>query len=191
MNQLSIDAPSPVLIIVIDEMHRHPRDAIRPNGMSPSYLIKNHPDCQTAARTYSYLFTVAHVTETDLKLVSTRAGVGVEEEGRVVGEIFELNLVIERHGVIDFAMQRLYFVTGSESGFSGYQIQELLLWYYCIITLKRSFYSTRIFLWTPHLSTYGTLSILIPDDPDHTPTLLLGYFHTSYDIHISKLNNHT
>lgn len=114
--------------------------------MSPSYQVKNHSDCQTAARTHSYLFAIAHVTETDLKLVSTRAGVGIEKEGGMVGEIFELDLIIERHGVIDFAIKRLYFVTGSESEFSGYQSQEL-------------FYS--IFLWTPHLSTYETLTILI------------------------------
>lgn len=39
----------------------------------------------------------------------------------MVGEVFELDLVVERHGVIGVAMERLYLVADSEEDVSGCQ----------------------------------------------------------------------
>lgn len=39
----------------------------------------------------------------------------------MVGEVFELDLVVERHGVTGVAMKRLYLVVDSEENVSGCQ----------------------------------------------------------------------
>lgn len=88
----------------------HPCEATTLDQISLSYLVENHPDGQTAARTHGDFFAVAHVAETDLKLVSTWARVGIEEEGRVVGEVLELDLIIERHGIMGMTTKWLNLI---------------------------------------------------------------------------------
>lgn len=54
-------------------------------------------DHQTAAGADCDFFAIAEVGEGDLKLVATWAWVGIEGCGFVVGHVFDLYLVVERH----------------------------------------------------------------------------------------------
>jgi len=60
-----------------------------------SYLVKNNPDHQTAARTPRNILAVAHVAQRNLKAVAARARVVVDLQRLVVEAVFDFDFVVE------------------------------------------------------------------------------------------------
>ena len=61
------------------------------------YYLENDLDHQTAAGADCDFLAIAEVGERDLELVATWAWVGVEGGGLVIGHVFNLYLIVERH----------------------------------------------------------------------------------------------
>ena len=65
--------------------------------MGPLYCFEYDFDRQTAAGADCDFLAIAEVGERDLELVSTWAWIGVEGCSLVIGHIFDLYLIVERH----------------------------------------------------------------------------------------------
>lgn len=83
-----------------------------------SYMVKNHPDHQTAARTDSDVLAIAEVGDGNLEPIATRTRVVIDLEVGIEGHIFDLDLVVNgdvivRHGLNFFFFGSLFFGFGS------------------------------------------------------------------------------
>ena len=74
--------------------------------MSCTYGFKDHSDLQAAAGADSNLFSIAKIREADLELVPTGTRVSIECGSSVVGHIFDLDLIVERHLVFPESLAR-------------------------------------------------------------------------------------
>ena len=62
-----------------------------------TYCLEYDLDRQTAAGADCHFLAVTEVRERDFELVSARAGVGIKCCSLVIGHIFDLYLIVERH----------------------------------------------------------------------------------------------
>ena len=65
--------------------------------MITTYCFEYDLNRQTAAGADRHFLAITEVRERNFELVSTRAGIGIDCRGLVIGHIFDLYLIVVRH----------------------------------------------------------------------------------------------
>lgn len=65
--------------------------------MSYTYCFEDYSDLQAAAGANSDLLPIAKISEADLELVATGTWISIESRSRIIGHIFDFDLIVERH----------------------------------------------------------------------------------------------